>query len=125
MTVREATVGPESGTCFVDGTAKSTASIAMPRASAAICRKTVSVPWPDVGRGGPHAGAAAGEEVDGDLPLQVLLARAGEAGAVEEDGGADAAGDAPGHDRPAGALLGVPARGHRLLDALLRRRPTP
>ena len=59
-------------------------------------------PLADVGRGGPHAGAPAGEEVDGDLPLQVLLARAGEAGAVEEDGGADAARDAPRHDRARG-----------------------
>ncbi len=119
MTVREATVGPESGTCFVDGTAKSTASICDAEGVGRDLPEDGLGPLADLGRGGPHAGAPAGEEVDGDLSLQVLLPRAGEAGAVEEDGGADAAGDAPGHDRPAGALLGESARRHRLLDALL------
>jgi hypothetical protein len=46
MTVREATVGPESGTTFVDGTAKSTRSTPTPSPSAAIWRKTVSTPCP-------------------------------------------------------------------------------
>ena len=46
ITVRDATVGPESGTTEVDGVANSTRSIETQSASAAICRKTVSVPWP-------------------------------------------------------------------------------
>ena len=46
MTVREATVGPESGTTAVSGSTTSTSSTAAPRAWAAICASTTVVPWP-------------------------------------------------------------------------------
>ena len=46
MTVRDATVGPESGTLVVLGFSKATLSIGTRAASAASWRKTVSVPWP-------------------------------------------------------------------------------
>ena len=44
--VLDATVGPLLGTTAVSGCTISTSSLSMPRASAAICAKTVLVPWP-------------------------------------------------------------------------------
>ncbi len=44
MTVREATVGPLSGTLLVSGFSNDTSSNARSAASAAICWKMVSVP---------------------------------------------------------------------------------
>jgi hypothetical protein len=46
MHVRDATVGPLSGTIDVSGCAISTASTGTPSVSAAICAKIVLVPWP-------------------------------------------------------------------------------
>ncbi len=46
MTVRDATVGPLSGTSRVSGTATSTSVSASPSRSATICANTVFVPWP-------------------------------------------------------------------------------
>ena len=46
MHVRDATVGPLSGTAAVSGCATSTSSQSMPSASHAICAKIVFVPWP-------------------------------------------------------------------------------
>ena len=46
MQVRDATVGPLSGTAAVSGWTTSTSSQSMPSASQAICAKMVFVPWP-------------------------------------------------------------------------------
>ena len=46
IAVRDATVGPESGTTAVSGAASSTASIGTSSASATSCGKIVLVPWP-------------------------------------------------------------------------------
>ena len=46
IAVRDATVGPESGTYAVSWGAISTASNGTPRASATSCGKIVFVPWP-------------------------------------------------------------------------------
>ena len=46
MQVRDATVGPLSGTTDVSGCTMSTVSIATPSVSAAICAKIVLVPCP-------------------------------------------------------------------------------
>ena len=46
MQVRDATVGPLSGTTLVSGSATSTCSYGMPSASATICACMVRVPWP-------------------------------------------------------------------------------
>ena len=46
IVVREATVGPESGTWPVSGSAKTRSSGPTPAAAAAICGKTAAQPWP-------------------------------------------------------------------------------
>ena len=46
MQVREATVGPLSGTRAVSGSATSTRSSGQPSASATIWASVVRVPWP-------------------------------------------------------------------------------
>ena len=46
MLVREATVGPLSGTAAVSGWATSTASSGSERVSATICASVVRAPWP-------------------------------------------------------------------------------
>lgn len=46
MQVRDATVGPLSGTTAVSTAAVSTASYGIPSASATICACIVRVPWP-------------------------------------------------------------------------------
>ncbi len=46
MVVREATVGPESGTSPVSGSAKTRSSGPTPAAAAAIWGKTATQPWP-------------------------------------------------------------------------------
>jgi hypothetical protein len=96
MVVRDATVGPESGTSAVSGSTTSIASIGRPSRSATICPNTVIVPWPDVGRGREHAHVAVLGDLDRRARGQLDLARAREARAVEERRHPEPAQDAPG-----------------------------
>ena len=61
MQVRDATVGPLSGTTPVSGCATSTSSYGMPSASATICACIVRVPWPISVLADEDARAAFGE----------------------------------------------------------------
>src|SRR5664279_4366933 len=130
ITVRDATVGPESGTTEVDGVANSTRSIETQSASADLRRR----------RADPEKRLfprRATQHVDCHPTLQPAFARAREARSVQEDARADAASLAGGGtarrapakqrgDRPRGrgrtergTLLVPSARLSRLLDAAL------
>ena len=90
MQVRDATVGPLSGTSPVSAAFTSTSSYGTPSVSATICACIVRVPWPiSVLRDeNPHAALGQRER---RLRRELHLAAAGEAGAVEEQRQADAA----------------------------------
>jgi hypothetical protein len=88
MQVREATVGPLSGTTPVSGCATSMSSGSIASASEAICEKTVLVPWP-ISVLWQRARALA-RRVHRHDRSQMVLAGARKAGAVHERGEADA-----------------------------------
>ena len=106
MTVREATVGPESGTLLVQGVSNAIRSIGTRAASAAIWRKTVSVPWPMSVERRADAEPTPRLEVDPHLPFELSLARSGETRAVEEHARADPA-PRPRPRRPFPRVLGA------------------
>ena len=89
MQVRDATVGPLSGTSPVSAAFTSTASYGTPSVSATICASIVRVPWPIsvLPTRITHAGVGERER---RLRRELDLAGAGEAGAVKEEREADA-----------------------------------
>ena len=91
MTVRDATVGPESGTLVVLGVSKAIAVDGHARGVGGELAEHGLGPLPDVGRGRADAEPPARLEVDPHLAFELPLAGAGEARAVEEDARADAA----------------------------------
>ena len=89
MHVRDATVGPLSGTNAVSTSCTSIASNGTPSASATICACIVRVPWPiSVLR--DEDARAGGGQLERRLRRQLDFAAAGESGAVEEQRQADA-----------------------------------
>ena len=90
MHVRDATVGPLSGTNAVSASWTSIASNGTPSASATICACMVRVPWPISVLATRMLRAARGQ-LERRLRGELDLAAAGEAGAVEEQRQADAA----------------------------------
>ena len=90
MHVRDATVGPLSGTSAVSASLTSIASYGTPSVSATICACIVRVPWPISVLADEDARAAFGQ-LQRRLRRELHLAAAGEPRAVEEQRQADAA----------------------------------
>ena len=90
MHVRDATVGPLSGTSPVSAALTSMRRTARPSVSATICACIVRVPWPISVLADENARAALGQR-ERRLRRELHLAAAGEARAVEEQRQADAA----------------------------------
>ena len=94
MQVRDATVGPLSGTDRRIGLRPPRRRrTSMPSASHGDLREHRVRALADLGAGGEHADVAVGRRLDADDRGQVLFAGAGESGAVHEAGEADAAPD--------------------------------
>ena len=90
MHVREATVGPLFGTTAVSGCTISIASSGEAERVGGNLREDRVGALTDLGAGGQHAHAPVGRRLDLDDRSEMILARAGEAGAVHERGEADA-----------------------------------
>ena len=91
MQVREATVGPLSGTCAVSASETSTRVVGMPSVSATIWACIVRVPWP-ISVEATRMRAPSLRQLERRLRGELDLAAAGEARAVEEEREADARG---------------------------------
>ena len=90
MHVRDATVGPLSGTKAVSGcTMSMSAHIDAERVGGDLGEDRVG-PLADLGAGGQHADAAFGRRLDVDDRREVIFAGSREAGAVHEGREADA-----------------------------------
>ena len=119
MQVRDATVGPLSGTSPVSAAFTSMPSYGTPSVSATICACIVRVPWPISVLRDEDPRAALGER-ERRLRRELDLAAAGEARAVKEQRQADAATFGAALSARCGAACAEVGALHRLAQHLQR-----